>query len=281
MEQLGPFHIFFTLSCAEMRWPSVAAEVFRTIGNGRIKIHYKDDWDGSAEKVTVTQVNEHGELESTMSLPEYQKWYFDQKKISMTDFLKDHFVLITRIFDKRVKDFITEVMKKRGIVNYCYRVEFQMRGLPHIHGVAWLNPEKLKDCLDKNGLFREDKDGEKHLIKLIDEWIKCSLEFGHGNQKENIKIWNGKIEDIEKDQEALLTEINQLNKQIKDLQDEKATLEDELTELSDDEYYLQVLNIEVLKSQIKGLTKVKKANVLGFPYTFFNFLGIFQKNPNH
>merc|ERR1712016_8869 len=46
IEQLGPFHLFFTLSCAEMRWSSVAADIFKSIGNGKIKIHYKDNWDG-------------------------------------------------------------------------------------------------------------------------------------------------------------------------------------------------------------------------------------------
>ena len=63
MKQLGPFHLFFTLGCAEMRWPSVLVEVLGTVGNGRVKIHYNDNWDGSAEKITVTDVNENGELE--------------------------------------------------------------------------------------------------------------------------------------------------------------------------------------------------------------------------
>ena len=158
MEQLGPFHLFFTLSCAEMRWPSVLADVFKTIGNGRIKIHYpKDDWDGTAEEISVSHLNEHGEPQMINgkldpNLSEYQKWYFEQKKISMTDFLKDHFILITRIFDKRVKDFITEVMKKKGIVNYAYRVEFQMRGLPHIHLLVIIHPDdkpRSADDVDK------------------------------------------------------------------------------------------------------------------------------------
>ena len=266
MEQLGPFHIFFTLSCAEMRWPSVLSEVFRTIGNGKIKIHYDDDWDGSAEKITVTQVNENGDLEEingeyTPTLSTYQKWYFEQKKISMTDFLKDHFVLITRIFDKRVNDFITEVMKKKGIINYSYRVEFQMRGLPHIHGVAWLNKDLIKDCVDDNGLFREDKAGEEHLIKLIDQWISCKLEFGHADQNEDIKVRKSKIQHAEKNQESLLAEINQINKDIQDLKNEKALLTEELTELAEDEHYMQLLNLEILKAQMKELQNEKKAKV--------------------
>ena len=32
VKQLGPFHIFFTLSCAEMRWPEVYVSIFRKMG---------------------------------------------------------------------------------------------------------------------------------------------------------------------------------------------------------------------------------------------------------
>ena len=268
MEQLGPFHIFFTLSCAEMRWPSVLSEVFRTIGNGKIKIHYDDDWDGTAEKITVTQENENGDLEEingeyTPTLSTYQKWYFEQKKISMTDFLKDHFVLITRIFDKRVKDFITEVMKKKGIVNYTYRVEFQMRGLPHIHGVAWLNQEHIKDCVDDNGLFREDKAGEEHIINLIEKWISCDLEFGHADQKEEIKSLNDDLIYCEKGLKVLLDDINLINQNVQNLQQEKATLTEQLAGFNKDEHYIEInnSNLEELNEQLKALINEKKAKV--------------------
>ena len=67
----------------------------------------------------------------------YRDWYLAQKKISMTDFLKDHFILITRIFDKRVKDFHTEVMNKKGIV--IGNEILNRRGL---NGTAGSNPRK-------------------------------------------------------------------------------------------------------------------------------------------
>merc|ERR1711994_986249 len=54
MEQMGPFHLFYTLSCAEMRWPSVLAEVFRTIEKGEIEICYpENNWDGKADSIIV------------------------------------------------------------------------------------------------------------------------------------------------------------------------------------------------------------------------------------
>ena len=48
-------------------------------------------------------------------------------------------VLITRIFDHRVKCFMKHVVMAYGpgeprFTFYSYRVEFQARGLPHIHG---------------------------------------------------------------------------------------------------------------------------------------------------
>ena len=205
MEQLGPFHLFYTLSCAEMRWPSVLAEVLRTLEKDKIKIFYPEEWNGDAESITVKtspeiemaikqfwannqtrNENLPAEVTEDISIVVYREWYLHHNKMSMTDFLKDHFILITRIFDKRVKDFHTEVLKKKGIVNYCYRVEFQMRGLPHIHGVAWLDKEQIKDCLSEDGMFREDKEGEGPIIELIDKWMRCSLDCGDDERLKNL-----------------------------------------------------------------------------------------------
>ena len=176
MEQLGPFHIFFTFSCAEMRWPSVIAEVFKVVKDGKLIVTYEldenEEWDGRWESITI---DESGKI---WNLPDYMDHYFKKEKIGMTDFLRNHFILITRIFDKRARDFLNLVMKAKGIENYCFRVEFQMRGLPHIHGVGWLKPEIIQDCLDENGLFREDAEGEILVIDLIDDWISCSLNTG-------------------------------------------------------------------------------------------------------
>ena len=183
MEQLGPFHFFFTLSCAETRWPSVILEVLQSVHNYELKVTYaQKEWDGSFETIMIDDgeyyiENELGEP-TTPSLDIYLKHYLSKEKKGMTDFLKDHYIIITRVFDKRVKDFLNTVMKDMGIENYCYRVEFQMRGLPHIHGVFWLKKEYIETCLDRDGLFRTDEEGEKNIIAKIDEWIFCSRKFG-------------------------------------------------------------------------------------------------------
>ena len=74
-------------------------------------------------------------------------------------------------------------MKNRGIQDYVYRVEFQMRGLPHIHGVAWLEDKHVQNCLDPDGLFTTDVKKEKNVIDLVDSWISCSLNSGKFTSK--------------------------------------------------------------------------------------------------
>ena len=58
------------------------------------------------------------------------------------------------------------VKKKAGIKDYSIRVEFQLRGLPHIHGAGWLEMTKKqhKKLLNKDGsfkIFRSTQDGTK------------------------------------------------------------------------------------------------------------------------
>ena len=49
-------------------------------------------------------------------------------------------------------------------------LEFQVRGLPHLHGVFWLNQTEAKKYQDGKGNFVDEK-----VPELIDKWISCSL----------------------------------------------------------------------------------------------------------
>ena len=131
---LGPFQVFFTLSCAEMRWSEIFVAVLRRKG---YKVEYKEDakgWNGSDDTIIV-----NGK----------KLWEFvDSMAESKHELLKDHVFLITRMFDERVKSFIKNLLMGKGsdslhIMFYTYRIEMQDRGLPHVHGVAWIDPEWL------------------------------------------------------------------------------------------------------------------------------------------
>ena len=296
MEALGPFHVFFTFSCAEMKWASVLLEVLKVKLRRQLKIFYLDNfinsdgisqnvaWDGEPNTVLlydeelsdVDTILNHNEYEISgkrvselkdiidkiikdvkkykkevaskkrksdpvmekklkmldsldykledkdqqmdlikfliqfednnnklkmkdivyiatsinvsqrskiMTLESYLRRYLKQHSINKIDFLKDNFMLITQIFDKRAKDFLETILKKEGIEDYAYRVEWQIRGLPHIHGAGWMRRDLLKDCLDKTGcfLFQSEHNADKTneaLIALIEKWISCSLSTG-------------------------------------------------------------------------------------------------------
>ena len=112
MEQLGHFHFFFTLSCAEMKWPEMIASI---LNNEDHRIIFKhDEWDGTGDSIEV----------DGMTLTEFK----EKKLKNMTSFLKDEFVHITRMFDNRLKAFIKNILLTSGIEHYCYRIEFQVRG---------------------------------------------------------------------------------------------------------------------------------------------------------
>ena len=296
METLGPFHVFFTKSCAEMKWAYVLLEVLKIKLKRQLKIFYLDNfinsdgipqnvaWDGEQNTVLLydeqldnidmnldesksencsKRISELKDVIDTiikkfdnykeevaskdeepdpvilkqlelldsldynlknkdqqmelinfliqledknnklklkdieyiatsinvsqrrkiMTLESYLARYLKQHSINKTDFLKDNFMLITLIFDKRAKDFLETILKKEGIVDFAYRVEWQIRGLPHFHGVGWLRKDLLKNCLDKTGCFllqsehNADKTNEA-LIDLIENWISCSISTG-------------------------------------------------------------------------------------------------------
>ena len=97
---MGPFHFFFTLSAAEMRWPSVTTAIlhYEQLVD---KIVYKVGWEEDEEQITIT----------------YKKKYAGHK------FYKDHFLLITRLFDNRVKAFINNIlMANEHVEHYSYRI---------------------------------------------------------------------------------------------------------------------------------------------------------------
>ena len=83
---------------------------------------------------------------------------------------------MTRMFDSRAQAFIKHILMKSdksglNVKNFCYRIEFQARGMPHIHGVLWLENESIRTYLiDENG-FEFDP---TEVPKFIDKIISCS-----------------------------------------------------------------------------------------------------------
>ena len=61
--------------------------------------------------------------------------------------------------------------KGMKLKNYMYRVEFQNRLAPHIHGCAWMQDSEIDDFrLDGTVTYDEEK-----LPSLIDKYVSCEL----------------------------------------------------------------------------------------------------------
>ena len=96
---------------------------------------------------------------------------------------------VTRNFNCRVKAFRKDIlMAKQSQLKVHYyhdRVEFQARGHPHIHGMAWSNMEQVNEKFE--GLqqtFKKLKEREhltsndiKPLQKFIDATVTCSISL--------------------------------------------------------------------------------------------------------
>ena len=111
IEQLGPFHIFFTLSCGEKRWPEIAASILQS--NGHTVTFSASPWDGDS---------------STIKIDDIPMNEFLEKMPNKSQLFQDEVVLITQMFDNRVKSFINNVFKSSAIKYYTFRIEFQARG---------------------------------------------------------------------------------------------------------------------------------------------------------
>ena len=71
-------------------------------------------------------------------------------------------------FNHRVKKIIKHILKSPyspfgKLLNFFYRVEFQHRGSPHIHGLLWI----------ENAPHYE-KDNDNEIIKYVDSIISCA-----------------------------------------------------------------------------------------------------------
>ena len=149
-----------------MKWPEVTTAILH-YEQQIDKITYEPGWQEDEEKIKIYFLKwEDGDEQKVQTLKHYKANMKEKHK-----FFKDHFILITRLFDNRVKAFINNIlMANDHVEHFSYRIEFQVRGLPHLHGVFWLNQEEAKLYQDDQGNFLDTE-----VPVLIDKWISCSL----------------------------------------------------------------------------------------------------------
>ena len=118
MEQLGPFHFFFTLSAAEMCWPEVTTAIL--CDDQKIdKIIYEHGWEEDENDISIYFIGlEDGDKEKIKTRKDFKSNMKEKHKC-----YKDHFLLITRLFDNRVKAFINNIlMANEHVEHYSYTI---------------------------------------------------------------------------------------------------------------------------------------------------------------
>ncbi len=185
IEQLGPFQLFFTFSCGELRWAEVFVSLLQQDSEVTINFICDDSgkWNGQDETILVN------------GQPLWD--YVQERGLRNSSTLRNNVFHITRIFDLRVKSFIKNILMAGGsdnvpVSHYVYRVEFQARGIfnfsmflfmlstymynyiagmPHIHGVAWIDRSYLVKYLTSSDSIEYND----NVIELIDNLVTCEL----------------------------------------------------------------------------------------------------------
>ena len=138
LENLGPFHLFFTLSCGDARCEeNFSSFLFK---NG-YQLQYWSKADGSTQ-IIVDQKD--GRI-INKTLKQFLEEDVDE---SLHEMIRTNVLTATRNFHHRVNQFKDKVMmveKTQMKIKYIsYRVEFQGRGAAHIHGTLWLDIKDIE-----------------------------------------------------------------------------------------------------------------------------------------
>jgi hypothetical protein len=107
IRQIGPPHVFLTLSSAEFRWPELLANLKKTVDNEDICI-------SNINTETLPKKERRRLLSSD---PVTAARYFDHKLRCMLKLLKEKDTILSDVH----------------VVDSYVRIEFQFRGSPHAH----------------------------------------------------------------------------------------------------------------------------------------------------
>ena len=143
LDNFGPFHFFFTLSCADLRWDENFAAILRA-QECKIKYEIEDDRDGYPKTVIYVEHTKGGNVQVD-PMEKYIKEHIDE---SLHECIRGNVLLATRYFNHRVKAFMNDIVMGGGnpmmVDKFTYKTEFQDRGAGHVHGVLWIKLHRIE-----------------------------------------------------------------------------------------------------------------------------------------
>ena len=158
LDNFGPFHFFFTLSCADLRWDENFAAILRE-KNWTIRYMIEENDEGQPKTVIHVDYKKDDKMYSK-KLREFLKEDVDK---SLHECIRGNVLLATRYFNHRVKAFINDIAMGGGnpmsVDKFSYKTEFQERGAGHVHGVLWVKTHVIENLrkLDDGTLISKHK----------------------------------------------------------------------------------------------------------------------------
>ena len=182
IEAKGPFEIFFTLSCGDSRYDENFSSFLKEKG---YELEYLIDSEGNMTTYVLCSDGTQKELRAFLD---------ENLDESLHEMIRTNVLNATRNFQNRVEAFRKEIIMGKNSPFHAkyisYRIEFQARGAAHIHGVLWLDMEKIEEDLKRESgediqlvpafkkLKYEEKlsaEEKKSLEIFTDKFITCSL----------------------------------------------------------------------------------------------------------
>ena len=186
LDNFGPFHLFFTLSCADKRWETNFATILMERG---YQIRFECEQKEEDFKVKIEAKQQGQEWKS---LDQFLK---EDVEESLHDLIRGNVVTTSRYCHQRLKAFLSNIVMNKSsplcVRYYSVKTEFQERGAQHYHGVTWLDSKKLEQVVNNedgsmpmkglSAAFKKLKYNEKlddknikSLIGFIDSFITVS-----------------------------------------------------------------------------------------------------------
>ena len=139
LDNFGPFHLFYTLSCGDMRWNENFSSILREKGYNIIWTAVNGTLNDSKDVIVEVEMLKDG-VKDRIEIRDFLAKEVDE---SLHEFIRTNVFTATRNFIHRLKTFRKEIMighnNPMAIENFSDKMEFQGRGAGHIHGAAWCN----------------------------------------------------------------------------------------------------------------------------------------------
>jgi hypothetical protein len=160
LDNFGPFHVFFTVSCADYRWPENLTAILRERGIG-LRCSINSSQGESYEVFSDTR--------GWVTLDDYTENDMDQ---TLHEVLRRNVVTATRNYQARVQALMQTILRHPSnplsVKHFASKLEFQARGAGHNHGVLWLDIDRIEQKVDMRQLKQDNSDGARLVHHLND-----------------------------------------------------------------------------------------------------------------